>query len=117
MCCVGSSLTQQNKDGLEHTQKSLAKLVLGHKYKDYESALKQLGLTNLVIRRQNLMVKFAENGIETGKVKEFFQHRQTTHNTELRNLDQFETVRFHTKRLRNSSIPHMQMQLNQEGKT
>jgi hypothetical protein len=117
-CVVwGSSLTQENKDDLERTQKSFAKLVLGHKYKDYESALTQLDLQNLVIRRQNLMLKFAKNGIKTGKLKDFFQHRQTTHNIELRNPDEFKTVRFHTEQLRNSRIPFMQMQLNQEGKT
>ena len=65
-CVVwGSSLTQENKDDLERTQKSFAKLVLGHKYKDYESALTQLDFQTLVIRRQKLMLKFAKNGIET----------------------------------------------------
>ena len=51
--------------------------------------LTQLDFQNLVIRRQNLMLKFAKNGIETGKLKELFQHRKTTNNIELRNPDKF----------------------------
>ena len=35
----GSSHSQENKDDLERTQKSFAKLVLREKYNEYESAL------------------------------------------------------------------------------
>ena len=57
-CVVwGSSLTQENKEDLERTQKSFAKLVLRDNYKDYEGALLQLNLEKLTDRRQRLMLK------------------------------------------------------------
>ena len=40
----GSSLSQENKDDLERTQKSFAKLVLRERYKDYEFSLMLLDL-------------------------------------------------------------------------
>ena len=46
-----SSLTQENTEDLERTQKSFAKLVLREKYKDYKSALDILGLETLAERR------------------------------------------------------------------
>ena len=47
-CVVwGTSITQQNREDLERTQKCFAKLVLQEKYSDYESALIQLNLETL----------------------------------------------------------------------
>ena len=44
-CVVwGTSITQENKDDLERTQKTFAKLVLKDKYEDYENALMILNL-------------------------------------------------------------------------
>ena len=60
-----SSLTQENKEDLEQTQKSFAKLVLRDNYKDYEGALLQLNLEKLTDRRQRLMLKFAKNKVKT----------------------------------------------------
>ena len=61
-CVVwGSSLTKEDEDDLERTQKSFAKLVLGDKYVDYETALIKLDLENLGSRRQKLMLKFSQN--------------------------------------------------------
>ena len=65
-CVVwGSSITQENEEDLERTQKSFARLVLGDKYSNYESALIRLDLEDLVTRRRTLMIKFAKTGIET----------------------------------------------------
>ena len=51
-CAVwSSSLTQENKDDLERTQKTFAKLVLKERYKNYEDALIILDLDSLEIRR------------------------------------------------------------------
>ena len=50
----GSSLSQENKDDLERTQKSFAKLVLRERYKDYEFALMLLDLETLEKQREQL---------------------------------------------------------------
>ena len=58
-------LTQKNKDDLERTQKSFAKMVLKDKYINYENAKIILNLDSLQERRQILCLKFAKNGIKT----------------------------------------------------
>ena len=50
----GSSLSQENKDDLERTQKSFAKLVLREHYKDYEFSLMLLDLETLEKQREQL---------------------------------------------------------------
>ena len=60
-----SSLTQENKDDLERTQKCFAKLTLKKEYKEenqnaYENALIQLNLQTLEQRRNELCLNFAK---------------------------------------------------------
>ena len=84
-CVVwGSSLTQEDEDNLERTQKTFAKLVLRDQYIDYESALIRLDLKDLGSRRKTLMLKFAKDGIKSGKLVDYFKPRQTDHHMELR---------------------------------
>ena len=112
-CVVwGSSLTQEDQDDLEGTQKSFAKLVPRDKYTNYETALISLDLEELGLRRHNLMLKSAKDGIKTGILKKYFPERNSVHNMELRHLDKYRTTKVHTERLKNSSIPFMQSQLN-----
>ena len=84
-CVVwGGSLTKENEDDLERTQKSFCKLVLRDRYYDYEPALVELDLEKLESRRQRLMLMFAKTSIENRKLHEYFKLRQTTHSMELR---------------------------------
>ena len=47
-CAVwSSSLTQENKNDLEHTEKTFAKLVLKERYKNYEDAMMILDIDSL----------------------------------------------------------------------
>ena len=67
-CVVwGSSLTQENIEDLERTQKTLAKLVLRDNYVKYELALKRLNLETLAKRRKELALGFAKSSIENQK--------------------------------------------------
>ena len=59
-----SSLTQENIDDLERTQKSFCKIVLKEHYKSYESALLILDMDSLQERRQKLQLKLAKSGIK-----------------------------------------------------
>ena len=63
-----SSLTQENSEDLERTQKTFTKLVLQEKYKTYEQALLQLNLNSLAERRRQLCLKFAQSGEKHGKL-------------------------------------------------
>ena len=62
-----TSLTQENIEDLERTQKTFAKLVLREKYQNYEEALLKLNLDSLKVRRTNLCLKFAQTGIKKKK--------------------------------------------------
>ena len=61
----GPLITRENKDDLERTQKSFAKMVLRDKYINYENAKIILNLDSLEERRQILCLKFVKNGIKT----------------------------------------------------
>ena len=112
-CVVwASSLTQEDEDNLERTQKTFAKLVLKDQYIDYESALIRLDLKDLGSRRKTLMLKFAKDGIKSGKLTAYFKPRQTDHDMELRQPDTYRTTKVNTERFKNSSIPYMQRLLN-----
>ena len=109
----GPSLTKENQDDLERTQKGFAKLVLGHKYNDYESALLRLNLVTLSERRIQLMTKFAKSSIENRKLDNYFTLRKPDHPMILRKPEKYKVTKTNTERFKNSSIPYMQMLLNQ----
>ena len=116
-CVVwGGSLTTENKEDLERTQKSFCKLVLRDSYHDYESALLRLDLEKLDTRRQNLMLKFAKNGIANRKLHDPLKLRQTTHNMHQRHHDAYRTTKVHTERFKNSSILFMERLLNNDAR-
>ena len=106
-CVVwGSSITQENKEDLERTQKSFCKLALGDKYIDYNSALIKLDLDTLLVRREKLIIKFAKTSIDNRKLHIFFRKRKITHEMNTRNSETFEVTRANTERFKNSSIIH-----------
>ena len=80
-----SSLTKQNNNDLERTQKSFAKLILKNKYSSYEEALEKLNLQSLKKRREELSLKFAKACTKNAKFQKLFpenQQERTTRNTE-----------------------------------
>ena len=72
-----SSLTQENIDDLERTQKSFCKIVLKEHYKSYESALLILDMDSLQERRQKLQLKFAKSGIKFNKLNDLCKYWTT----------------------------------------
>ena len=107
-----NSLTAENTDDLERTQKSFAKLVLKGKYTNYENALIKLNLLNLRERRSELCLKFANDGIKNKKMNDLFPTNQKEHIMQTRDCDKFEVMFSNTERLKHSSIPSMQTYLN-----
>ena len=112
-----SSLSQQNKDDLERTQKVLAKLVLKNEYKDgdenaYENALLKLNLQTLEQKRKELCLNFAINGIKNNTLADLFPEKISNHLMEKRNNEKYEVFKANTDRMRNSSVIYMQNLLN-----
>ena len=116
-----SSLSQQNKDDLERTQKAFAKLVLRNKYNEtdenpYENAVLKLNLQTLEERRKELCLNFAKNGIKNKTLIDLFPEKNNNHPMEKRNEEKYMVTKAHTDRMRNSSIIYMQNLLNEDAK-
>ena len=109
-----SSLTQENIDDLERTQKTFAKLVLKEKYTTYEESLIKLNLDSLSQRRQILCLKFAKDGIKHNKLSDLLPLRTKEHDMQIRQSDKYKVDFANTERLRNGSIITMQNYLNED---
>ena len=68
-----SSITQQEKTDIERVQKSFCKIVLGHEYGSYKSALEVLELENLDSRRIILCLNFALKAENRKKFQHWFK--------------------------------------------
>ena len=109
-----NSLTQDNTNDLERTQKTFCKLVLKEKYKDYENALNLLNIESLQKRREVLTLKFAKNGIKLNNLKDLLPEQENLRNIETRHQDKYKVNFANTDRLKNSSIISMQNLLNHD---
>ena len=109
-----SSLTQENSDDLERTQKTFSKMILREKYNNYENALTILNLDSLQTRLQFLCEEFAKNGIKHNKLKDLLPQNENNHVMKLRESEKYNVQFANTERLKNSSIINMQHCLNDE---
>ena len=108
-----SSLTQENEDDLERTQKSFCKLVLKENYISYNNALLKLNMETLKERRANLQLKFAVSGIKYDKLNDLLPANDKPHAMKTRDYEHFKVDFANTERLKKSSIISMQTQLNE----
>ena len=116
-----SSLTQENKEDLERTQKSFVKLVLRNEYRtendeSYENSLMKLNLETLESRRNHLDLNFAKNCIKNEKFTNLFPPNENLHTMETRHHENFKVYHANTERFKKSSIINMQNLLNIEAK-
>ena len=109
-----SSLTQENSDDLERTQKTFSKLILKEKYTNYENALLKLNLDSLHSRRQILCLKFAKSSLKYEKLSDLLPKNEKEHKIKTRKNEKFAVQFANTDRLKKSSIIAMQNYLNEE---
>ena len=109
-----SSLTNENSEDLERTQKTFWKLILREKYKKYEDSLIHLNLDSLQQRRQNLCLQFAKSGIKHNNMTDLLPEESKLHNMQTRNTNKFKVNFANTGRLKDASIIHMQNLLNDD---
>ena len=112
-----TSLTQDNIDDLERTQKTFCKLLLKEKYKDYENSLIKLNIESLKERRNILTLKFAKSGIKYEKMKDLLPEQEKRENMHTRKQEKYVVNHAYTGRLKNSSVIAMQNMLNDEAAT
>ena len=110
-----SSLTQENKDDLERTQKSFAKLVLKDEYKDGDNALLVLNLESLEKHWNHLYSSFANGWIKNHIYDDLFIENNSNP-TKTRFSEKYKVLKANTDRMWNSNIIYMQNLLNTEHK-
>ena len=114
-CVVwGSSLTLENSNDIERTQKSFAKLVLKEDYTSYRSALIKLNLKSLSERRKFLALRFAENSIKHNKLNDLFPLNPKRKQNITRKIEIYKVIHANTHRLQKSAIIDMQNLLNEK---
>ena len=109
-----SSLTQENVDDLERTQKTFTKLVLKEKYVTYEDSLITLNLDSLSQRRQTLCLKFAKSGLKHDNLSDLFPIKEKEHKMKTRINEKYEVQFANTERLKTGSVIAMQNYLNED---
>ena len=110
---ICTTLTEENANDLERTQKTFAKLILGKNYINYEKALIKLNLVPLSERRQEMCRKFANSGIKNNTLSDFFTENLNNHAMLTRKSEKFQVDFCNTERFRKSSVIHMQNLLNE----
>ena len=107
-----SSLTQENRDDLERIQKSAIRIIIGKHYLNYKDGLKKVGIDSLEDRRITLCTKFAKNCLKNKKTETMFPLRKKIHTMDNRCEEKFKVNFAKTERMKKSSIPYMQNELN-----
>lgn len=106
-----TSLTLENIEDLERTQKTFAKLVLRNNYKTYDEALVKLNLLSLPERRKRLCKNFAESGVRQNTLSDLIKKNKKK--SQIRNPEKFKVDFAYTERFRRSSIIQMLSMLNE----
>ena len=107
-----SSLTKTQSHQIERIQKRTCKIILGNNYHDlYESALRELNITSLDNRREELVLKFGQHVLNSKKHRHLLpEQRSIKYN--LRHINSFHKPLCKTNRYQNSTIPYITNKLN-----
>ena len=107
-----SRLTKEESDKLERIQRVCLKIILGHMYIDYESALEMSGLETLKSRRVKRCLDFSLKCIEHPKNNRLFPLNTRTYGQDRNTKETFEVNWARTESYKNSTIPYCQRMLN-----
>ena len=111
-----SSLTRENRQDLERVQKAALKVILKTDYVNYENALRVSWLQGLDEIRDMMSLKFAKNCLKNANFKKLFPENEIRHGMTKRNPLKYDIKKSNTERMRRSSIPFMQNQLNTDNR-
>ena len=107
------SLTKNQSHQIERIQKRTCKIILGNDYLDYESALRELNINSLANRREDLVVKFGQQVLNSERHRHLLpEQRSIKYN--LRHSNIFPEPFCKTNRFQNSTIPFIINKLNLE---
>ena len=109
-----SSLTQENSEDLERTQKTFVRLVLKQEYVSYIDGLQKLNLDLLSDRREQISLNFAKDGLKYGTLSDVLKKNENTHDMETRKSEPFDVNFANNERMKKSSVVYLQNLLNNE---
>ena len=118
-CVVwNSSITKEEVTDLERVQKTCLRIILKHRYTNYDEALKIVNLETLSDRRDTLCLKFAQKCLKNENTRHMFPLHSSSHNMakNIRHHEKYHVQHANTERLQKSSIPYMQRLLNNDCK-
>ena len=105
-----SSISNEESNSLERTQKVALRIIFRQDYKSYENALNLAKLPTLASRRDNLLEKFALKTLKNPKTTHMI--RKNDHTRKLRKQEKFYVDNARTTRLASSTINAMAHILN-----
>ena len=112
-CVVwGSSISLDESNAIERTQKISLRIIYLNKYNSYNHALKISGLSTLAERRTQLSHRFAVKCTQNEKTKHMFPPNTKHTNVSTRSSEKYLVPFAYHERLKNSAIPAMARQLN-----
>ncbi|KAI8485726.1 hypothetical protein Bbelb_365600 [Branchiostoma belcheri] len=109
-----SSLTVKQTTSLERIQKRACRIILGHQYDNYASALESLNLTTLSDRRVSLCRSFATSLLNSEFRNWLPPTRRDVSGRQTRNSHKIDTPYCRTERYKNSPLPYLIELLNNE---
>ena len=83
------------------------KVYFGDSYRDYEDALKRLGLMISEERREQKCLKFAKQCLQLDEMRQFFSRNKNGHVMSIRSSEFFEVSKCQAARYKRSAIPSM----------
>ena len=107
-----SSLTEEQKDDVERTQKVSLRVILGKDYCDYKSALSSTLLESLESRREKRCLEFGLRSIKHSVHKDMFPRNYNGEKYSVRNREKFLVNPARMSYYARSSIPYIQSILN-----
>ena len=111
-------LTKTEINQLERVQKSACAIILGENYASYKSALRQLDMETLELRRQNICLTFGKKALKSDKFKQWFSINEDSEPViKTRNFKPKPTlkkVKCRKKKYRKSPIPYLTDLLNDD---
>ena len=108
---TGALIKNESKK-IENVQKTVLKLILQNKYKDYITACEDLNLASLQKRREKLCLNFAKKNLQN---KNSFFEKQLSNTTFIKQKKVRE-FKCNTNRMYQSSLPFMSRLLNESSK-
>ena len=107
-----STLTEEDNVNLERVQKNALRNILKDKYENYDNARAELKIETLYERRRNLLRVFGKKCLMLDQTKELLPLNDRDLIMQTRNQEKYKILHANTERLKNSSVPYLQIMLN-----